>query len=89
MSEDVVATSGALEGEAKAGYHTDHIGKCDIPKIALRKFLEELSAIHLVIEGNFFALLLIGQDHFLEGIAEHGPAVFQIFPFGHHLGPFD
>jgi hypothetical protein len=46
MSKDVVAALGPLEDEAKAGYQTDHIRKCDIPKITLRKFLEELSAIH-------------------------------------------
>ena len=34
-------------------------------------------------------MLLIGQGHFVEGVAEQGPAVCQILPFGHHFGPFD
>ncbi len=46
MSKDVVATPGALENETKALGQTEHIRKRDIPKITLRKFLEELLAIH-------------------------------------------
>jgi hypothetical protein len=38
--------------------------------------------------GDFLALLLISQDHFLEGIPELNTAVFQVFPFSDHLGPF-
>jgi hypothetical protein len=46
MSKDVMAAPGAPEGEAKAADQSDHIRKSYIPKIALGKFLEELSAIH-------------------------------------------
>ena len=42
-----------------------------------------------IAQGNFLALLPVGQDHFIQGVLEHGPAVFQIPAFGDHFGPFD
>ena len=42
-----------------------------------------------IAQGNFLALLPVGQDHFIQGVPEHGPAVFQIPAFGDHFGPFD
>ena len=34
-------------------------------------------------------MLPIGQDHFLEGVTQLRPAVFQIFALSQHLGPFE
>jgi hypothetical protein len=34
-------------------------------------------------------LLPVGQNHLVQGIPEHGPAVFQILAFGDHFGLFD
>ena len=41
-----------------------------------------------ISRGDFLALLPVGKDHFLEGIPELNTAVFQVFPFSDHLGPF-
>ena len=38
-----------------------------------------------IAKGNFLALLPVGQDHFVQGIPEHGPAVFQVPAFGEFL----
>jgi hypothetical protein len=37
--------------------------------------------------GDFLANLLVREHHFIEGIAEHGTALFEIPAFGNNLWP--
>src|SRR5205807_10460868 len=37
----------------------------------------------------FPILLAVGQDHFVQGVFEHFPALLDILPFGYHFRPLD
>src|SRR4051794_7178862 len=39
--------------------------------------------------GNGLFSLPISQDHFVQRVAQHLPALFEGLPFGEHLGPFE
>jgi len=70
-------------------------------KPAVFKILDKITAPHRHLQINrylfqqssanrdFFILLLVGDDHLMQGVLEHFPALFDGLPFSNHLRPFN